>query len=304
MIRNLVNFPYFMKEVFFNMKRNLIMTVASMSTIMILSLILGFFIIAVMNLNFWSERVVDNIQIAVYLRDGLSEKSVKLLQNKIAVIEDVKDVKFIGKDEALKNMKKKLGASLELDDIGTNPLPDSFEINMLDYEKIPAAAERIRSLEGVEDVRYGEDIAKNLISLNHAVRAAGFIIVLSLIAATVFIVSNTIRITVYARRREISIMQLVGAENWFIRWPFVIEGILHGLIGSLVAAAILMSAYSKFLPNMLSALPFLTMVKPSSLFFRIFFMLVGTGVLVGVAGSWISVNKYLKNFVSRTKYYV
>ncbi len=304
MIRNLVNFPYFMKEVFFNMKRNLIMTVASMSTIMILSLILGFFIIAVMNLNFWSERVVDNIQIAVYLRDGLSEKSVKLLQNKIAVIEDVKDVKFIGKDEALKNMKKKLGASLELDDIGTNPLPDSFEINMLDYEKIPAAAERIRSLEGVEDVRYGEDIAKNLISLNHAVRAAGFIIVLSLIAATVFIVSNTIRITVYARRREISIMQLVGAENWFIRWPFVIEGILHGLIGSLVAAAILMSAYSKFLPNMLSALPFLTMVKPSSLFLRIFFMLVGTGVLVGVAGSWISVNKYLKNFVSRTKYYV
>lgn len=240
----------------------------------------------------------------MYLRDGLSEKSVKLLQNKIAVIEDVKDVKFIGKDEALKNMKKKLGASLELDDIGTNPLPDSFEINMLDYEKIPAAAERIRSLEGVEDVRYGEDIAKNLISLNHAVRAAGFIIVLSLIAATVFIVSNTIRITVYARRREISIMQLVGAENWFIRWPFVIEGILHGLIGSLVAAAILMSAYSKFLPNMLSALPFLTMVKPSSLFLRIFFMLVGTGVLVGVAGSWISVNKYLKNFVSRTKYYV
>lgn len=304
MIKNLVNFPYFLKEVFFNMKRNIIMTAASMSTIMILSLILGFFIIAVMNINFWSERVVENIQIAVYLKEGLEKDDIKLLQNRIAVIDDVKSVRFISKDEALRNMKKKLGASVEVDDIGSNPLPDAFEVTMLDYEKIPDAAERIRKNEGVDEVKYGDDIAKNLISLNHAVRAAGVIIVLALIAATVFIVSNTIRITVYARRKEIAIMQLVGADNWFIRWPFVIEGILYGLIGSLSAAVILLVSYSNFLPEMLKALPFMALVKPSSLFLRISFMLVLTGVLVGVAGSWISVNKYLKNFVSRTKYYV
>lgn len=304
MIKNLVNFPYFLKEVFFNMKRNIIMTAASMSTIMILSLILGFFIIAVMNINFWSERVVENIQIAVYLKEGLEKDDIKLLQNRIAVIDDVKSVRFISKDEALRNMKKKLGASVEVDDIGSNPLPDAFEVTMLDYEKIPDAAERIRENEGIDEVKYGDDIAKNLISLNHAVRAAGVIIVLALIAATVFIVSNTIRITVYARRKEIAIMQLVGADNWFIRWPFVIEGILYGLIGSLSAAVILLVSYSNFLPEMLKALPFMSLVKPSSLFLRISFMLVLTGVLVGVAGSWISVNKYLKNFVSRTKYYV
>ena len=135
-------------------------------------------------------------------------------------------------------------------------------------------------------------------------RVAGVIIVISLIAATVFIVSNTIRITVYARRREISVMQLVGAENWFIRWPFVIEGILYGLIGSILASVILAAAYSAFLPHILQALPFLTLVKPSALIFRTSFMIISTGILVGLSGSWISVNKYLKNFVSRTKYYV
>lgn len=304
MIKNLVNFPYFLKEVVFNMRRNLIMSVASVSTVMILSLILGFFIISVMNLNFLSRRIVSDIQIAVYLEDGLSEAEVKLLQNRIAVIEDVKEVRFISKEEALANIRVKLGTSIEIEDIGTNPLPDSFEVTMIDYNKIENAANLIKENSGVDEVRFGEDITKNLLSLSAAVRVAGVIIVISLIAATVFIVSNTIRITVYARRREISVMQLVGAENWFIRWPFVIEGILYGLIGSILASIILAAAYSAFLPHILQALPFLTLVKPSALIFRTSFMIISTGILVGLSGSWISVNKYLKNFVSRTKYYV
>lgn len=304
MIKNLVNFPYFLKEVVFNMRRNLIMSVASVSTVMILSLILGFFIISVMNLNFLSRRIVSDIQIAVYLEDGLSEAEVKLLQNRIAVIEDVKEVRFISKEEALANIRAKLGTSIEIEDIGTNPLPDSFEVTMIDYNKIENAANLIKENSGVDEVRFGEDITKNLLSLSAAVRVAGVIIVISLIAATVFIVSNTIRITVYARRREISVMQLVGAENWFIRWPFVIEGILYGLIGSILASIILAAAYSAFLPHILQALPFLTLVKPSALIFRTSFMIISTGILVGLSGSWISVNKYLKNFVSRTKYYV
>lgn len=304
MIKNLVNFPYFLKEVVFNMRRNLIMSVASVSTVMILSLILGFFIISVMNLNFLSRRIVSDIQIAVYLEDGLSEAEVKLLQNRIAVIEDVKEVRFISKEEALANIRVKLGTSIEIEDIGTNPLPDSFEVTMIDYNKIENAANLIKENSGVDEVRFGEDITKNLLSLSAAVRVAGVIIVISLIASTVFIVSNTIRITVYARRREISVMQLVGAENWFIRWPFVIEGILYGLIGSILASIILAAAYSAFLPHILQALPFLTLVKPSALIFRTSFMIISTGILVGLSGSWISVNKYLKNFVSRTKYYV
>lgn len=304
MITNLVNLPYFLKEVFFNMRRNIIMTAASMSTVMILSLILGFFIIVVMNLNYWSASVVKNLQIAVFIDDGLQEEDIKILQNKIAVIPDVKDVKFISKDMALKKMRAKLGTALNLEDIGTNPLPDSFEVNMIDYEKISATAKQIERYDGISEVRYGEDITKNLLSLSKAVRLAGVIIVLSLIAATVFIVSNTIRITVYARRREISVMQLVGAANWFIRWPFVIEGILYGVVGSLAAILILSVAYNQFIPHIQQALPFLIMVKPSFLIVRVAEMLMFTGILVGVTGSWISVNKYLKNFVSRTKYYV
>lgn len=302
MLTNLKHLPFFLREVLFNMKRNLLMTLASMSTVMILSLILGFFIVLVMNLNFWSANVVRTLQIVAYLEPNLDESSMKTLQNKIAVIPEVKDVKYISKDDALRKMRVKLGNRLELSDIGSNPLPDSFEINLTNYEKIPAAAELIKKNKGISEVRYGEDITKKLISLNKAVRVVGFIIVVSLISATIFIVSNTIRITVYARRREISIMQLVGASNWFIRWPFVIEGILYGLIGSGFAVLIIALAYSRFIPQINLALPFIVMVKPSVLILRMSYILVFTGAMVGIAGSWISVNKYLKNFVSRSKF--
>ena len=304
MLKNLVNLPYFFKEVFFNMKRNLLMTVASASTVMILSLILGFFIIAVMNLNYLSERIVKDIQIVAYIRNGISKSDMKLLQNKIAVIKDVTDVKFISKDEALKNMRKKMGASLELEDIGENPLPDSFEIKIADYDKITEVADKIKLNSEIEDVKYGEDITKNLLSINKAVKTGGTLIILALMAATVFIVSNTIRITVYARRREIAVMQLVGATNWFIRWPFVLEGILYGFFGAISALIILSIAYSNFIPHILQALPFLTLVKPENLTFRLFFILMITGIFVGTVGSWISANKYLKNFISRSKYNV
>jgi len=303
MLANLKHFPFFVREVLFNMKRNLLMTAASMSTVMILSLILGFFIIFVMNLNFWSANVVRTLQIVAYIEPGLSEQDVKILQNKIAVIPEVKGVKFISKEEALQKMRAKLGNRLELSDIGSNPLPDAFEVNLTDYEKIPNVADKIKENKSVTEVRYGEDITRKLLSLNKAVRIVGFIIVFSLIAATIFIVSNTIRITVYARRREISIMQLVGASNWFIRWPFVIEGILYGLIGSLLATAVLALAYVHFIPQINLALPFIIIVKPSVLITRMACMLIFTGVTVGLIGSWISVNKYLKNFVSRSKFY-
>ncbi len=303
MLSNLIHLPFFIKEVLFNMRRNILMTAASMSTVMILSLILGFFIICVMNLNFWSANVIRTLQIVVYIADDLPEGDIKTLQNKIAVIPEVKDVKFISKADALKRMRAKLGNRLELSDIGTNPLPDSFEVNLVDYEKIPQVAEKIKNNQGIAEVRYGENITRKLLSLNKAVRVAGLIIVFSLVAATIFIVSNTIRITVYARRREIGIMQLVGASNWFIRWPFVIEGVIYGLVGSLVAILALSAAYAKFIPQIHLAMPFIVMVKPSFLIPRMLCMLLFTGVFVGLTGSWISVNKYLKNFVSRSKHY-
>ncbi len=300
MITNLKHLPFFLKEVLFNMKRNLLMTVASMSTVMILSLILGFFIILVMNINYWSDNVVRTLQIAVYISDDIKdENEIKALQNKIAVIPEVRRVLYISKDEALIKMRKKLGNRLEISDIGTNPLPNSFEVSLQNFDKIPQTAAAIEKFSGVSEVRYGENITNKLLSLNSAVRLTGFIIVFALILATIFIVSNTIRITVYARRREISIMQLVGAANWFIRWPFIIEGIVYGLLGSLTAIIVLALAYEKFIPQFNNAMPFIIMVKPDFLILRMAILLIFTGVFVGIAGSWFSVNKYLKNFVSR-----
>lgn len=303
MFSSLLNFPYFMREVLFNMKRNVIMTAASMSTVMILSLILGFFVVAVMNLNFWSSNILKNLQIVVYLQDHLADEDIQVLKNRIAVMPQVKSVKFVSADDALQVLRLKLGTQLELDDIGENPLPNSMEINLRDPEAIPQTAQSLKQYEGVDEVRYGENITRKLLSLNRAVRIAGFIIIVALMFATILIVSNTIRLTVYARRREISIMQLVGAANWFIRWPFILEGIAYGLTGSIAAVIVIAFAYIKFIPQIHQTMPFLMMVKPAFLIVRLSQVLIFTGVFVGMAGSWISVNKYLKNFVSRSKYY-
>lgn len=300
MIKHLKYLPLYLREVFFNMKHNFLMTMASISTVMILSIILGFFMMMVMNINYWSANVVRTLHIAVYIKDDLTdEQQISELQNRIAVLSEVEHVAYISKEDALLRMRKRLGKKLALSELGANPFPNSFEVKLKDPEKIPLVASKIEKFSGVEEVKYGDNITGKLFSLNRAVRATGMIVVLSLIAATLFIVSNTIRITVYARRREISIMQMVGASNWFIRWPFVIEGIIYGLFGALTAALVLTLAYNKFIFQFNLAIPFIVMVKPSFLLPRVLSMTIFTGLAVGIAGSWFSVNKYLKNFVSR-----
>ncbi|MDQ7822475.1 MAG: permease-like cell division protein FtsX [Candidatus Eremiobacteraeota bacterium] len=288
------NFSYFFREVYINMKRNVLMSAASISTVLILSLMLGFFIIIVMNLNYWSENLVKQLQIVVYISDDFNERQIKVLKSSLETTAGVSTITYIPKDEALKKLREKLKNQLELSEIGKNPLPNSFEITVSEPGKIPHVASLIRHYPGIEKVRYGENITSKLISINKAVHWVGIIIVSALLISTIFIVSNTIRITVFARRKEISIMQLVGAANWFIRWPFILEGVLQGVIGSLISVILLKVAYGYLIPKVHMALPFLIMVPAHSLIALVTLTLLGTGFIVGAAGSLISVNKFLR----------
>ncbi|MGV8119375.1 MAG: permease-like cell division protein FtsX [Candidatus Xenobiia bacterium LiM19] len=288
------NISYFIREVYINLRRNVLMSMASISTVLILSLILGFFIIIVVNLNYWSENIVKQLQIVVYLSDGMNDRQIGILKSSLETTPHIDKIRFISKEEALKNMKERLKNQFEISDIGKNPLPNSFEVIVTEPDKIPKVAAIIKTYPGVDKVRYGEKIAGKLLVINRAVHWIGIIIVLALFLSTLFIVSNTIRLTVFARRREIAVMQLVGAANWFIRWPFIMEGVLQGFLGALISILLIKLIYAYFMPKIETALPFLTMVPFNSLFSTVSLILLGTGIFVGSVGSLISVNRFLK----------
>lgn len=285
---------YFFREVSVNMRRNIIMTMASISTTMILSIILGFFIVIIMNMNYWSENVVSQLQIVAYLSEDVTEKQIRVLKSSLETTPHVVNVIFISKEMALNRLRVKMKNQLEISDIGKNPLPDSFEIKVDEPDKIPQVATILKNMPGIEKVRYGERIANKLITVNRAIHWVGFIIIAALLISTIFIVSNTIRLTVFARRKEIEVMQLVGAANWFIRWPFILEGILQGFLGSLISLIILEGVYAYFIPKFKAAMPFFIMVSPEIAFNTVNISLLGTGIFVGAVGSLISVNKFLR----------
>ncbi|MHC9537950.1 MAG: permease-like cell division protein FtsX [Vulcanimicrobiota bacterium] len=288
------NISYFIREVYINLRRNVLMSMASISTVLILSLILGYFIIIVVNLNYWSENIVKQLQIVVYLDDGMNEKQTGVLKSSLETTPHIDKIRFVSKEEALRNMKERLKNQFEISDIGKNPLPNSFEVIVTEPDKIPKVAAIIKTYPGVDKVRYGEKIAGKLLVINRAVHWIGIVIVLALFLSTLFIVSNTIRLTVFARRREIAVMQLVGAANWFIRWPFIMEGVLQGFLGALISILLIKLNYAYFMPRIEAALPFLTMVPFNSLFSTVSLILLGTGIFVGAVGSLISVNRFLK----------
>lgn len=232
-------------EAFRNLWRNRLMSVASVSSVAATLVILGIVFILIVNINSMTESVKVQFDSAqVYLNDGLEQTQIDQLEKQIRSIDGVKDVVFEDREAALKKMKTswKENGNL-LDGLESNPLPDSFVVVLknLSYSK-PVVAE-LQKLNGVEDVKYYQDIITKLLEITRFIRTMGFSVIAVLIAVSTFIIANTIKLAVAARRREINIMKYVGATNWFIRWPFLVEGTLLGLLGAFTAALIIFIMY-------------------------------------------------------------
>lgn len=288
-----MNFSFFLREVYFNMRRNPLMNAASVSTVMILVMILGIFLLLAMNLNHMAENVLQQLQITARLTPTLKNEQIQELKKKIILIPEVSSAEFISKDEAFRRLQKNLGRSISISDVGVNPLPNYFEVSLKNPGEIELVAGRISKLPGVETIRYGQDLSRKIISVSRVVYWTGAVFVILLLVSTLFIVSNTIRLTVFARRREIRIMQLVGAANWFIRWPFVIEGILQGLGGALLSVFLINLFYPFLADSVKNAFLFIPILPPELVIPRLTALLLTAGILTGAAGSIISVNKFL-----------
>lgn len=287
---------YFVSEVAHSLKRNNWMSLASIGTVAVSLFIFGMFLMLVMNMNKMAENLESQVQINVYLKDSFSRNDARGLEADLKAMQGVEKVTFVPKETAIERFKERLGDQktlLEaLDD--TNPLPDSFEITLSKPEMVKTAAVAIEKFEGVEVAKYGQDVMEHLFDMTRLIRLFGLALMLVLALATLFIISNTIRLTVFARRKEIAIMKYVGATDWFIRWPFILEGMVLGLLGSIVAALILRGTYSAITAKIYDTLAFFPLIPEQPFLNYVTLMVVLGGMAIGAIGSAVSLKRFLK----------
>lgn len=287
---------YFIKEVYTSFKRNIWMTLASIFTVVLSLFILGFFSIVILNLNKMADTLESQVQISVYLKDDLSQEEIDETKETLSKIEGLEDIKFTTREEAMENFKERLGDQQFLLDAldDTNPLPDSFSLTVTSPQQVKTIADTAAALDSVESASYSQDIINHLFNLTHLIRLIGVALIILLTGAAIFIISNTIRLTVFARRKEIAIMKYVGATDWFIRWPFLLEGICLGFIGGGLATIFLYIIYNQVTQEIYEAMAFFPLIPQHPFIDYISLAILVAGIIIGALGSTISLKRFLK----------
>lgn len=286
--------------------RNGWMTFASVSAISISLFILGVFLLLAVNVDHMSKQVESKVEIKVFLDVDISQENIAKLRSDIEQISGVAQVEFVSKDEGLALMRERMGESgkqyLEGMDGENNPLNDAFTVTAKDPRDVETVSGQISALNDgkspkpIVKVDYGKDTVDNLFKVTSIVRNIGLILVGCLALTAMFLISNTIKLTIMARNREIKIMRMVGATNGFIRWPFFIEGAFLGFIGSIIPAGVLAYGYYELVKSSRSGLETMMMeLKPfEDVYMQLSAILLAIGIGIGVWGSLLSVRKYLK----------
>jgi cell division transport system permease protein len=293
-------FYYFIKKAFQNLRHFFLINLITVGIISLSLLVLSTFFMVFLNLQTYLNKWKDQIQVSVYLADGNTPEDISLIQKKINSFPQVKKLSLITKEEALSFFKDSFpGQRKALESLKDNPLPASLDIQLQDEyrgsEKVKIFARQIKKIPGVEDVEYGQTWIEGYANFLKFMRSAALAVGVVILLATIFIISNTIKLTLFARKDEIEIMKLVGATNFFIRVPFFIEGILQGLLGAFFAFIVLFVSYQLF-SNWIGQSSYFSLK-----FFKIFFLpfphlllITAVGMITGLLGSFFSLGRYLK----------
>ncbi|GAK41231.1 cell division protein [Paenibacillus sp. TCA20] len=303
---NFSTFLRHLREGFKSLFRNGWMSIASITSIIVSLLILGVFVLLVVNVNSMADQADDQVEISTFLQLNVDEALRGKLQDEIGAMPEVSKIEFVPKEQGLADFKEELGEDgqelLEGFNEDNNPLPDTLRVEVIDPSTVSFVAEKIEALneeypeQPIMKVNYGEDTVDTLFKITRLIRTIGVVFVAGLALMSMFLISNTIRVTILARRREISIMKLVGATNSFIRWPFFVEGALIGFIGSIITIAILFIGYNQLLNSIQQdiIIQMLDLVPLSSIWTWFGGALLLMGMLVGILGSTLSIRKSLK----------
>lgn len=287
---------YFIKETYKSIRRNGFMSFASISTVAVSLLVLGMFLMIFLNTNNLAQYLENQVQISVYMQDSATDRELASVKDKLTKMPGVVKVTQVNKQQALERFKKRLGDQEQLlNSLGKeNPFPNSFEVQVDNPDRIKVLTPQIGQLPKVETAKFGQEVVEHLFQLTKILRLGGIVLVVFLAMATLFIISNTIRLTVFARRKEVIIMKYVGATDWFIRWPFLLEGMTLGFFGAVVAFVLINSIYASLLDRIHATLAFLPLLPTSPLLLYVDLFLLAAGTGIGALGSYISLRKFLR----------
>lgn len=297
MAMRLNTWGYLWSEALRGLWRNGFMAVASVSTVAICLTVLATVLLAAVNLQYIASFIEGQVEVVAYVREDFDRNWKNRLVAKVEQLPGVTAATFVSKEEALVRLKEQFGdhqSYLEGLDGDNNPLRDMVEVRLVSLSEASTVAAELQLLTDVEEVSHRQDVVDRLLAVTNLIRVGGLVVVGLLGIATIFIVANTIRLTVYARRREIAIMKLVGATDGFIRWPFFLEGLLLGLLGAVVAAAVAWVGYGTLESTLTGIVPFLPLLQQQPLVSNLAQLLLALGAVIGAIGSSVSVRRFLR----------
>jgi cell division transport system permease protein len=285
---------FFLGEVWRNFNRNAAMQLTAIGTVTLTVALLGSFLFVRTTLGGLGDQILHRIEISVFLQDAATGAGARAVAAQVAHDPRVASVTYIPKAQGLHEMRARLKGQIDTSLLTNNPLPDALRVKLVRPEDVHAVADRIAKMPGVATVTYAQDAVRKALVVGDVLGRVGLGIVAVLVLVAAIIISNTIRLTVFARRREIAIMQLVGATNTYIRMPFICEGMIHGIVGAALALLLLAVAERQLLPKLVGALPFVPLAGAAPNEMLLALELLATGAIVGATASWISVGRYLR----------
>ncbi|MBE6153671.1 MAG: ABC transporter permease [Firmicutes bacterium] len=291
--------PRYIRDAFKSVFRNFSLSVASISCITVTLILVALSIILTSNVEKFTNKVKDDVTIVTYLKTEITNEDLENIKTKIEKIKNVDSVEVYTKEQKRDELAKSSEVYANIvstwsDD--NNPLHDELLVKVKDLEKIKETASSIEAIEEVSQLNYGEGMVEKLVTVFKGIQKAMIVIVIGLIVVTAFLIGNTIKLTIFSRKREIEIMRLVGASNITIKFPFVVEGFVLGILGSIIPVGITIYGYSTFYTyfdgNLFS--PLIKLVPPAPYVYTLSLGLIVIGAVVGMLGSARAVRKYLK----------
>ena len=290
---------YFFSEAFGGVIRNRLMSIASIGTVAACIFIIAISYCALTNVDYMLEQLESSIGIAVFLDDDVDSDKVLQINDELLTIDHVESVSYISPEDALNDLKESWDADEILSgfDETNNPLSSSFEVSLDDIAYQSDVVNKIEQIDGVRNIRHAESETQILVKVSNFLSIFGITLILVLAVISVIIITNTIKLSVFTRRTEISIMKYVGATDWFIQWPFVIEGIIIGLVGASIPIVAAWPLYNKVIDLVYKHVPMIQSIVSFKFGIDIFSVLLPGallfGAFLGVMGSMISLRKHL-----------
>ena len=291
---NTVN--YLIGDAFKSLKRNRTICIASIITVFITFVVLGAFLLIAQNAGLAIEGVQDKIEIKVFLTKDIKLTQERELQVKIREQDGVSEVTYESKEDAYNKVMENNPNFLKGYTLDSNPFPASYIVKIKDTSKIQGIIDALKDLPGVESIDNQQDMIDTMQNVMSGIRWVGIILFIVLIAVSVFLIMNTTRLTVYSRRKEIGIMKFVGATDWFIRWPFIIEGIVIGLSGAVLAAIVLFFIYKAVFNYLTGSITMMltSFIPATYVFSTLLWIFMLCGVVIGAVASILAIRRFLK----------